>query len=110
MRLSNLLNKSIPPRYKLDEVKAKLLPQQEIKSESNMTSIDIEFLIKETVEGILENKMPSNGQVKVIGKFGLDGTGDQSISHRRIDFNSDNSQGNSFISSFLTILEIRLFS
>lgn len=90
LRLELLLHGfNMPVRNEVDTTKKTLLPSS-ILSEAVKSSADVQEVILQTVESLLEIKeLTPNSDLKVVAKFGLDGSGSHQIRHQKAEEEED---------------------
>ena len=100
----------LPVRNATSEYKATLLPQS-VESDEIQTGCDIKELVAETVNAILKISAPlavGVGPLKVIAKYGLDGSGSHNVRHQQSSSEEEPSKADpSYIGSFWCPLEIK---
>lgn len=98
-----------PNRKDVDKYKKTLLPQS-IQSTDNKTCVDVTEVITDTVENILKlNPVREDlKEIRVVGKFGLDGSGSHPTRNQLNSVNEkdEDVKGNCYISSFWCPLSI----
>ena len=76
---------SLPIRNTVDVCKKTLLPLS-VSSQPIKASCDLLELITQTISSLLKvNNMPLDGNLKVIAKFGLDGSGSHKVRHQIVE-------------------------
>ena len=76
---------ALPIRNEVDKFKKTLLPSL-IVSESVKSSCDLQELVCQTVSSLLEIKeVTPTSDIKVVAKFGLDGSGSHKIRHQNVE-------------------------
>ena len=82
----------LPVRNDVDRFKKTLLPAS-IVSTAVKTSCDVQELIAQTVGSLLEiEKVSPDSELKVIAKFGLDGSGSHKIRHQNAEAEDDSGE------------------